>query len=122
MPAVAPHPFFRYSAEVLAWRLGSGQTPPPPPAALPEATASRAARVLRALGGRRRIALLGLGSGDLAAALAAALPENTTLDVVCLRPEAARESLAAGRLPWLAPNSPAQLVVDASVQAVCHLL
>ncbi len=122
MSAVAPHPFFRYSAEVLAWRLGSGQAAPPPPAAAPEATAARTARVLRALGGRRRVALLGLGSGDLAAALAAALPENTALDVVCLSPDTARESLAAGRLPWLTPDGPAQLVADASVQAVCHLL
>ena len=122
MPAVAPHPFFTYSAEVLAWRLGGGQTAPLPPAAAPEATAARVARVLRALAGRRRIALLGLGNGDLAAALAAALPADTRLDVVCLAPETARESLAVGRLPWLSPNSPAQLVADASVQAACHLL
>ncbi|WP_232502863.1 hypothetical protein [Solidesulfovibrio magneticus] len=122
MIAAAPHPFFTYSAEVLAWRLGSGQAVPPPPAAAPEATAARTARVLRALGERRRVALLGLGSGDLAAALAAALPENTGLDVVCLAPDIARKSLAAGRVPWLKPGGPAQLVADASVQAVCHLL
>ena len=69
MIAAAPHPFFTYSAEVLAWRLGSGEDAAMPPAAAPEATTARAARVLRALGGRRRVALLGLGSGDLAAAL-----------------------------------------------------
>ncbi|EKO39423.1 MAG: hypothetical protein B193_1868 [Solidesulfovibrio magneticus str. Maddingley MBC34] len=122
MIAAAPHPFFTYSAEVLVWRLGGGQASPLPPTAAPEATAARAARVLRALGARRRIALLGLGSGDLAAALAAALPPDTILDAICLAPETARQALAAGRLSWLAPNSPAQLVADASAQAACQLL
>lgn len=122
MIAATPHPFFTYSAEVLAWRLGSGQAVPLPPAATPEAIAARAARVLRALGERRRIALLGLGSGDLAAALAAALPAGISLALVCLSPATVREALAAGRLPWLAPDGPAQIMTDASVQAVCHLL
>lgn len=122
MIAAAPHPFFTYSAEVLAWRLGSGEDAALPPAAAPETTAARAARVLRALGGRRRVALLGLGSGDLAAALAASLPAGGSLTLVCLSPQTARQGLATGRFPWLAPDSPAQLVADTSVQAVCHLL
>jgi hypothetical protein len=122
MDVAAPHPFFVYAAEVLAWRLGEGQAAPLPPPAAPEAAAARAARVLRALAGRRRVVLLGLGSGELAAALAAALPAAGRLDVVCLSAPLARASLAAGRLPWLAPDGPAQLVADASVQAACHLL
>lgn len=117
-----PHPFFAYTAEVLSWRLGSpGTGPLPVPAAAPQ-TEVRAGRILRAATRHTQVVLLGLGSGDLAAALAANLPVATSLTVVSLHPEAAQALVAAGRLPWLAPAGRCQLLADSSSQAACHLL
>lgn len=131
MPGPSVHPFFAYTAEILAWRLGGAQASPARPAPTPGQTEARVGRVLRAGGtggagraGRADIVLLGLGSGDLAAALAARLPADARLTVVSLDPDAAREQLAAGRLAWLTPDSdgPCRLLADASPQAACHLL
>jgi len=125
MPCPTVHPFFAYTAEVLSWRLGRQDSPAPAPAPTPQQTQSRVGRLLRARqagAGRSDIVLLGLGSGDLAAALAARLPSEAALTVVSLDPEAARSRLAAGRLPWLGPASPCRLLADASPQAVCQLL
>jgi hypothetical protein len=122
MDAATPHPFFVYTAETLAWRLGTGRTRPPPPPDAAEAATVRTARILRCLAGREHIVLLGLGSGSLAATLAASLPAGIGLTVVSLDPDTARSLLQAGRLPWLSPAGPAQLLADASTQAACHLL
>ena len=117
-----PHPFFTYTAEVLSWRLGPPQAGPPPVPAAARQTGMRFGRILRAAARHRQVVLLGLGSGDLAAALARHLPSATTLAVVSLSPETARTLVAAGGLPWLAPAGRCQLVADASPQAACHLL
>ena len=116
------HPFFAYTAEVLSWRLGRPDSPPPACAPTPQQTQARVGRILRAGTGRCEIILLGLGSGDLAAALAARQPAGQPLTVVSLAPESARSLLAAGRLPWFGPDSPCRLVADTSPQAVCQLL
>ena len=121
-PGRPPHPFFTYSAEVLSWRLGPPQAGPWPAPADAQATGVRCGRILRAATRHRQVVLLGLGSGELAAALAEDLPPATTLAVVSLAPEAAQTLVAAGRLPWLAPAGRCQLVADASPQAACHLL
>lgn len=129
MPAAMPgspvHPFFTYTDEVLAWRLGRPKPPPPAASPTPGQTEARVARILRAgLAGPARpsIVLLGLGCGDLAAALAARLPAEARLVVVSLDPEAARRLLAADRLPWRDRHGPCQLLADASPQAACQLL
>jgi len=60
-----PHPFFRYTSEVLAWRLGEGQrlaeAVPVPPAA----EAAQVDRVVRHAARCRQVLLLGLGAGPL---------------------------------------------------------
>lgn len=117
-----PHPFFTYTSEVLSWRLGDPVPAPPPAEPGAGSTAVRAGRVLRAAAGRRRILLLGLGTGDLAAALAAGLPQDTSLCVCGLDPAGARRLRAAGGLDWAGPDTPAQLLADTSVQALFCLL
>lgn len=116
-----PHPFFRYTTEVLAWRLGEGpgaaDAPPLPPARL----AGQTARVLRHLAGqpdRRQAVLAGLGSGRFAAGLAEALPPEVGLVVLGADPEAARRLLAADALPWRTPDGSRQLLVDTSAMAL----
>ena len=116
------HPFFAYTAEVLSWRLGHPERPQPTCAPTPQQTQDRVGRILRAGTGHSEIVLMGLGSGELAAALAARQPAGKPLTVVSLAPESARSLLAAGRLPWFGPDSPCQLLADASPQAACQLL
>jgi hypothetical protein len=109
-----PHPFYRYSTEVCAWRLGQPAVPvrlPPPD---PAATAGRTARVLRAAADRRDVILVGGGTGDLAAALAGGLPETTALTVLCAEPERARQLATAGKLAFVRPDGNRQLLVDTS--------
>ncbi|MHC1791464.1 glycosyltransferase family protein [Solidesulfovibrio sp.] len=118
----SPHPFFVYTAEVLAWQLGTPGVRQSASVPTPQQTETRLGRILRARGDRAGIVLLGLGSGELAAALAARLPPAVPLTVVALDPDAARTLRRAGRLDWLAPDSPCQLLADASPQALCHLL
>ncbi|KHK02049.1 hypothetical protein [Desulfovibrio sp. TomC] len=117
-----PHPFFAYTAEVLSWRLGSPEAGPLPVPVGAAQTELRAGRILRAATRHTQVVLLGLGSGDLAAALAAHLPAATSLTVVSLHPEAAQGLVSAGRLSWLAPAGRCQLLADSSPQAACHLL
>ncbi len=114
------HHFFTYTSEILAWRLGDAPGSTGEPAAAPDADAARAKarRILRAAGEKREIVLLGLGTGGVAAALAEALPGDKFLTVLCPDPEAARRVAQAGRLGWLAPDGPAQLVADTSRQAL----
>jgi len=117
------HPFFVYTSEVLSWRLGRPDASGATPASLasPATTGARTERVLRAAAGRPGVTLLGLGSGALAAALAERLPASQSLSVLSLDPEAARQLLAAGGLPWFGPAGRCQLLADASVQALACL-
>lgn len=116
------HPFFTYTGEILSWRLGqavpSASPPADPPSPDPERTTARARRILRAATGRPAVLLLGLGVGELAAALAASLPRETALVVLSLAPSAAVRLREAGRLGWTRPDGPHQLLADTSPQAL----
>lgn len=117
-----PHPFFQYTSEIVSWRLGRTETVrtafPPEPARV----AGQVERVLRHLAGRRDVALVGLGAGRLAAALAEALPEEVALTVLDAAPEAVRRLLAAGELAWLQAEGSRQLLVDTSAMALFCLV
>lgn len=117
-----PHPFHTYTSEILAWQLGPHTAVAPATHADPSDTAARAARLVQ--GGRRYsdVVLLGLGTGDLAAALAARLPPATRLTVVCGDPDSARRALAAKTVAWLTPHGRHQLLADTSEQALFCLL
>jgi hypothetical protein len=117
-----PHPFFQYTSEVLAWRLGSPGRPRPAPPSDPADTAKRAGRVCRHAAGRQGVILAGLGAGDLAAALARDLPAEVALTVLCLDPDTARSLIGAGRLAWATPQGSRQLLVDTSALALFALL
>lgn len=112
------HPFFRYTAEVLAWRLGRPEAPLLVPAPEAATTARRTARVCRHAVGRRGVMLVGLGSGHLAAALAEALPRDVALTVIGADPEAARDLIQHGQLAWLRPDGSRQLLADTSAMAL----
>lgn len=116
-----PHPFHRYTAEMLAWRLGRPVPAEPLPRPAPEVTARRAARVVRAASGRSQVILVGAGTGDLAAALASDLPESTSLTVLGGDPEAVRPLFAQGPPAWLAPGGNRQLLADGSAMALLYL-
>ncbi len=118
----AVHPFFQYTSQVLAWRLGRPEPAAAAPRPSPEQTQARARRILRAAANRKGVVLAGLGSGELAATLAASLPENLPLAVLSLSPQAARERLEAGALAWLRPDGTRQLVADTSATALFCLL
>ena len=113
-----PHPFFRYSTEICAWRLGQPQAVAALPVADAAVTASRTARVLRAATSSRQVVLLGGGTGDLAVSLAASLPESTSLAVVCADPERARQLITTGKADFVRPDGNRQLLVDASAMAL----
>lgn len=117
-----PHPFFTYTAEVLAWRLGKPTAPVTATAPDPTETAARADRVGRHVAGRHGVVLAGLGTGHLAAALAESLPREIALTVVCLDPEAARRLAGEGQLGWLTPDGSRQLLADTSAMALFFLL
>lgn len=119
-----------YSAEVLGFGFKAADVPatiPVAPApADPIGLERMAARVLAALerSGRRQLALLGLGSGALAAALAEALPAGALC--VCEQDLALVRALReAGRLAWWRPadaEATAALAADASPWALFFLL
>ena len=113
-----PHPFFRYSTEICAWRLGQPQAVAALPVTDAAATASRTARVLRAAAASRQVVLLGGGTGDLAGSLAASLPQNTSLTVVCADPERTRQLIATGKADFVRPVGNCQLLVDTSAMAL----
>jgi hypothetical protein len=119
---VTPHPFFRYTSEILSWRLGDPSPPGDdgrPDAALTDA---RARRIVRSAAGGKAVVLLGLGTGELADALDAALPSALPLTVCSLDPPAARRLLEIGGLAWRTPDAPRQLLADTSEQALFCLL
>ena len=68
------------------------------------------------------MAVVGLGAGRLAAALAEALPEEVALTVLAADPEAVRRLLAAGELAWLQAEGSRQLLVDTSAMALFCLV
>lgn len=119
------HPFFTYTTQVLSWRLGQPAVPrpevPAPGADDAARCARRLERILRAAATHPHSILLGLGTGELAAALARALPAGAGLTVISADPAAAQALLATGRLDWLTPDGPAQLLVDSSRQALVCL-
>lgn len=112
------HPYFTYTTEILSWRLGHQVPGVALPACDPDRAAVRAGRIVRAARDRRQVLLLGLGTGDLAAALAASLPSDSGLTVLCPAPETALAVRDAGRLSWLTPAGPHQLLADSSRQAL----
>ncbi|EFL52920.1 conserved hypothetical protein [Solidesulfovibrio fructosivorans JJ]] len=116
------HPYFTYTREILSWRLGDQATQPSrggdAPSPDPARTAVRAGRIVRAAGTHREVLLLGLGTGDLAAVLADALPPETSLTVLCPDTVAAARLRDAGGLAWARPAGNRQLLADASRQAL----
>lgn len=115
-----------YSAEALAFDFsGRGDTAPPMPPEQPDAEAlARLAGRARAAwerSGLRHVTLLGLGSGALAAELAASLPPGT-LCVVEPDLGLARALVSAGRLDWWRSGGPVPLVADSSPWAALALL
>lgn len=121
------HPFFTYTTEILAWRLG--RTPDAtsvgelavPAKADPGRARAKAARIVRAARDARDIVLLGLGRGETAAALAEVLPPDKFLTVLSADPAAAAGLRAADRLGWFAVDGRARLVADSSRQALLCL-
>lgn len=115
---------FDYAAEVLSFDFKAAEaTPPPSPPPPPEDVQRLAARCRTAFerSGKPHLALLGLGSGAVAAALAEALPPGAL--VVCEQDLAlARGLLAAGRLGWRRREGASRLALDASPWAVLLLL
>jgi len=114
---------YDYAAEVLsfAFKAAGPVLPPAPPE---DAAVERMAeRCLVAFGrsGKSRLALLGLGSGAVAAALSVALPPGAL--IVCEQDVSlARGLIAADRLGWWRRGGAARLAVDASPWAVLLLL
>lgn len=119
----APDPLFDYAAEVLAFDYAGAVPavlPDPPEAAALERLAGRCAAAF-ARSGKKRLALLGLGSGVLAQALAQALPAGALC--VCEQDLALARGLgSAGRLGWWSRGGPSSLALDASAWAVLVLL
>jgi glycosyltransferase involved in cell wall biosynthesis len=118
-----------YSAEVLGFAFkGADGTPALPAVPAPADLERQAARVKAAFerSGRRHLALLGLGSGALAAALAEALPptlKGSGALCVCEQDLALVRALrAAGRLDWCGAQGAAGLAADASPWALFFLL
>ena len=114
------HPFFTYTGEILAWRLGDERNADVSPSPAPDAARVRAwaGRILRAARDAREIVLLGLGSGAVAGALARSLPADKVLTVLSTDPAAARRLAATGALAWRAPAGQARLLADTSRQAL----
>ncbi|MHC1713582.1 MAG: hypothetical protein AB9872_15650 [Solidesulfovibrio sp.] len=116
------HPFFTYTAEILSWRLGEPLQTAVWECPTPVQTTARAKRILRAGVGRQGVVLLGLGTGELAAALAKDLPPAMPLTVLSLTPAAVRSLHDADALAWRTPDGPRQLLADTSEQALFCLL
>jgi len=114
------HPFFTYTGEILAWRLGDERNADVSPSPAPDAARVRAwaGRILRAARDAREIVLLGLGSGAVAGALARSLPDDKVLTVLSPDPAAARRLAATGALDWRVPDGPTRLLADTSRQAL----
>jgi len=119
---------FEYASEVLAFDFKDAPPPvipPTPPASAVKRMAERCAAAFTR-SGKTHLALLGLGSGAVAEALAGLLPPGALF--VCEQDLGlARALLAGGRLLWCRPDgvhacSPARLALDASPWALLFLL
>ncbi len=113
---------FAYSAEVLSFARADGGNPFP---ALDSRDLERhARRALRLIRAARKpfLALLGLGSGALAAALARDLPADARLLACTLRPEGAAALRRDGALAWWTRESRHALAADTSPGALLTLL
>lgn len=114
---------FEYAAEVLAFDFRDAAPTVPPPSPDPDALRRLAGRCRAAYerSGRKRLALLGLGSGALAGVLAGELPAGAL--VVCERDLGlARALKEGGRLAWWSRGGASRLALDASEWALCLLL
>jgi hypothetical protein len=119
---------FDYAAEVLAFDFKDALPADVPDAPAPSAVKRMAERCAGAFqrSGKERLALIGLGSGAVAEALAQLLPPGALF--VCEQNLGlARALMAAGRLRWCQPGqdhacAPARLALDASPWALLFLL
>lgn len=112
---------FDYAAEVLSFDFkGAEAALPPSP---PEDAQRLAARCRTAFerSGKPHLALLGLGSGAVAAALAETLPPGALIACEQDLP-LVRGLLTAGRLDWRQREGASRLALDASPWAVLLLL
>ena len=122
MPDAQPHQLFEflaaYTDQVLAFNLAG----PKPPALKPVSDAERAAFIARtarlaAGSGAQSLVLVGLGSGEIAAQLKAALPHTEFL--ICEpSPQRARDALAQGQFLNASQAPLAPLLADASPRAL----
>jgi len=113
----APHPFARYTAEVLRFGFaGQAQAPAAPAPLAPGALRAALGGCLRALERepRESLLLLGLGAGELARELDAALPPGMTLTVCEQDTRLARAALAEPGAPWARPGARTVLLADTS--------
>lgn len=116
-------PLFEYAAEVLSFGFKDAAEAVPPDQGAPDAMERMVARCLAAFArsGRKHMALLGLGSGFVAGALATSLPQGAL--VVCEQDvELARSLSKAGRLGWRQRGGGARLALDDSPWALLFLL
>lgn len=116
---------FRYTTEVLSFAFVDAKPPTPPPPPDQDVLAGEAERVLRIFGksSATTLVLFGLGSGGLAATLAASLDNDERLLVCDLDPAGARALREAGRLDWWREdNDRVGLICDTSPWALVYLL
>lgn len=114
---------FDYATEVLSFDFKEAASTPPPASPDEAALQRMTGRCLAAFrrSGKSRLVLLGLGSGAVAAALAAALPVGAL--IVCEQDlSLARGLRAVGQLGWWRREGTALLALDASPWAVLLLL
>jgi hypothetical protein len=114
---------YDYAAEVLPFdfKAAGPVSPPAPPDGAAVGRMAQRCLAAFARSGKTRLALLGLGSGAVAAALAAALPPGAL--VVCEQDvPLTRALIAANRLGWWWREGQARLALDASPWAVLLLL
>ncbi len=117
-----PHQLYEllaaYTDQVLAFDLAG----PKPPALKPVSGAERGAFITRAArlvagSGARGLVLIGLGNGEIAAQLKAALP-HTELLICEPSPQRARDVLGQGQFLNTAQDPPLPLLADASPRAL----
>ncbi len=120
------HPFWTYSREVVSFRFPACERPRPPAGSGKADRERNLQQVLGALerGGKSDVLLLGLGSGALAADLAAALPARARLTVCDAYPERVQAILESDpdRVAWWTPGGNRQLLTDSSPWALLVLL
>lgn len=116
--------FKRHTQEVLSFRLGAAHAAHAPAPLDATAAARHIASTLRQLEatGKDTVVLLGLGSGDFATRLDAALPPGASLVIVDMTPERLRQHESDGTLDALRRSPRCTLLVDTSPWAHLMLL